>query len=1432
MVAEVEGQAPVTETVWAVVEGFRERQSTFVTFSTDEMPLWILHDPPGSNSYAYVEEGFTSCRRLTDIEFTSSEIGAVTNFEVGFKSSTGVAAGAVMITEGGVGFYNRFDALETTGRTKLGTGPNREICITTKQRFQTSAEPYSVSDHLYVGAGLNLIFAEADRLTATGSCTITKDLTLAADLNLENAFSTTYLYSENHIEHTLLPELEDLAGLIGNGGNGNATSNDTGILLGASGPVTQIMVEKAQANWQAHLDLGVTNTEEGVLVGATNYSFSGGGSAFESAIGVDTTATTDLVYTVDVNDYTEEFGVLATKFGYDNRVGARFSFTTESVTEKEETETSSQTIGYVLSDPDVGDFFSVDVGTDPVYGTPVFQTVSGRSSVPHEEGTQQRDNPEIEINPPVIYDADPDEAANFQVTVINNSESAERRVYTLAVPGETNTRNLSITTTGDLLGGERLESFTLEPGEARTINLDVFASPSAYSYEDVGLVLYSAEEFELWLKDPRREFGASDMAFFSVYFTAPCSEMTLSGLNQGWTYSNGATPLSFAVGNYNLDPDLVLNGDLANMTIGAEYKRSGTGDWIPITSETGDVLEANGMSSIVVNWTPPQDGTYEVRGFSSCQTSTGLELIDGASIYGTVDTGIPTAFGTPEPADGSLGLGDIASVTFQEDLNCATINDATGTANVQIGVLDDSGTVTSTLTDVTATCNDRTLTIAPTGGWNDTHDGNRYEVRILSDQPTVPADELGNEIQSDIVWQFVVQRSGFAWNPVNLVVATTVGTERTLTADLVNGRAEDLDFTVNGPLSLALLDGSGNPTATTVDLEADYTSGTIPSGGQWPVSFTVPGTLSEGIWSGQVDAEGTVYGQSIGSVPLFARVQVGCAPVWNANDVDGSDFAYSMSVTGRLAIDGIVSDDTADFVAAFVGNELRGLANVTDGNGTVYLTVYSNSLQGELVTFQAYDASACTSYPGAEQTVLFASGDVVGSPAQPQAINATLTAPQQQIALNSGWTWFSLNREPASTAIADVLASISATPGDVVKNHSAFAIYDADNGWVGGLTNIDVGQAYQIQLASANTLTITGNAVDLNATQVEVDPNWNWIGFLPQVSQDVATALATLSPTDGDLIKSQYQFAQYDASSSQWVGSLTQLEPGLGYQLYSAATGTIVYSATAASSVVASATTGQQAAKRVVATADLDHGATLEQAHLAEDVDRMTAPSEETRVFDKSAAEPMEADTGDAPQWQPSAFAHTMTLVAALPADLAVTPELRLWAVDGNGAIRGEAVPVFVPEKQAHYAFAMLYSDGAEDETLHLHLATHPDHDAQATATVTFHVGARQGSLAEPVQLLAPQAAIDLPQAYALEANYPNPFNPTTSIRYALPQTSEVRLVVYDVIGREVARLVEGEQKAGWHTISFDGRGLASGMYVYRLEAGDYKQVQRMTLLK
>jgi hypothetical protein len=89
-----------------------------------------------------------------------------------------------------------------------------------------------------------------------------------------------------------------------------------------------------------------------------------------------------------------------------------------------------------------------------------------------------------------------------------------------------------------------------------------------------------------------------------------------------------------------------------------------------------------------------------------------------------------------------------------------------------------------------------------------------------------------------------------------------------------------------------------------------------------------------------------------------------------------------------------------------------------------------------------------------------------------------------------------------------------------------------------------------------------------------------------------------------------------------------------------------------------------------------------------------------------------------------------------------------------------------------------------------------------------------------------------VPGGYRLEQNYPNPFNPATSIRYRLPSAGRVVLSVYDLLGREVARLVDAVQPAGNHVARFDARGLAGGVYVYRLIAPSFSASRTMVLLK
>ena len=90
----------------------------------------------------------------------------------------------------------------------------------------------------------------------------------------------------------------------------------------------------------------------------------------------------------------------------------------------------------------------------------------------------------------------------------------------------------------------------------------------------------------------------------------------------------------------------------------------------------------------------------------------------------------------------------------------------------------------------------------------------------------------------------------------------------------------------------------------------------------------------------------------------------------------------------------------------------------------------------------------------------------------------------------------------------------------------------------------------------------------------------------------------------------------------------------------------------------------------------------------------------------------------------------------------------------------------------------------------------------------------------------------NLPAQFALEQNYPNPFNPTAQIRYQLPVASQVNLSVYDMTGRHVGTLINGQVSAGLHSVTFDASSLSSGVYIYRLQAGEFQQVRRLTVIK
>jgi photosystem II stability/assembly factor-like uncharacterized protein len=133
----------------------------------------------------------------------------------------------------------------------------------------------------------------------------------------------------------------------------------------------------------------------------------------------------------------------------------------------------------------------------------------------------------------------------------------------------------------------------------------------------------------------------------------------------------------------------------------------------------------------------------------------------------------------------------------------------------------------------------------------------------------------------------------------------------------------------------------------------------------------------------------------------------------------------------------------------------------------------------------------------------------------------------------------------------------------------------------------------------------------------------------------------------------------------------------------------------------------------------------------------------------------------------------------------------------------------------------LLLADGMflDERTAYLVGGSPPGH------AVVFHT--KNGGVTS-----APRSDDRAPSQFTLLQNFPNPFNPSSTIRYGLPFRSHVSLIVFNALGAHVATLVQGEQEAGYHEARFDGRNHASGVYFYRMQAGPYVETKRLLLVK
>jgi hypothetical protein len=286
-------------------------------------------------------------------------------------------------------------------------------------------------------------------------------------------------------------------------------------------------------------------------------------------------------------------------------------------------------------------------------------------------------------------------------------------------------------------------------------------------------------------------------------------------------------------------------------------------------------------------------------------------------------------------------------------------------------------------------------------------------------------------------------------------------------------------------------------------------------------------------------------------------------PNWKLNP---SAFEHTMNMVGSVRVEGVLSTDISDMVAAFKEgtDSVRGFANLRYldklDSYLVFLNVYGNVV-GEKLVFRIWDASAGQILDEVLPTdITFAPNDVKGTTVNPVVFTGKNTF-RSYIPLATGWNWVSFNkRSSAYDKLNTFMSSLESVQNDQIKTHGGgFNNYDTQVGWTfGGIESISNNLMYQIKVSRTDTLIYSGSYIEPESNPISLSTGWNHVGYIPDFLMDVGEALRLYTASDTEIIKSQDAFAMYDPRVG-WLGTLDVMRPGLGYMIKSNQAGNLKY---------------------------------------------------------------------------------------------------------------------------------------------------------------------------------------------------------------------------------------------------------------------------------
>ncbi len=605
-----------------VVTGLKNNIGSFATVSP-EVPLMILHDPPGDASYSFWE---TSQSNESAVRFYTAPSGSLNSWaEV--KIGASFSAGLGISTETSVwGTVKGSVGIEAKNST------SSEAIITTKttRKFATSDNDAVVGSRgdVFIGAALNLKYAVTNELTFSNSTcdfSLTKKLMVAQD-----GFATQYIYSEGHIRNTLIPILKSFR------------DNPVNTPEEKQNFTNQVRV------WEQTLENNERNKALAKYV--TNYSFDGGSQGVTESITTSATNISSIEFDLNINtEVAVELGLEVAGSGASG--GATVGFRMESGKSTTNTSTKEVTFGFTLKDDDLGDFYTVNIKKDPVYNSPVFELVAATTSCPYEEGSQPRDEMQLIIPEPVKTNIAPDGEAEFILIIGNTSQSEETRTYSLSFVQGSNPNGAEVTIGGSQ-AGDPIDYTISYLGQLQVLVKVKRGASNIFTYEGLEFMVTDACDGSI-VKTGK----------ISAFFQSACSGITLLQPEENWTNT------AF---DQNKLPIILKDYTIAGITnVSIEYAKEGTSNWVNGFTILANQLQnsVNG-TEIIWNITDIPDGAYNLRAKIVCPSG----IVYSSRVSGVIDRTPPSLLGRPQPANDIFIRGNEIAATYNEALDCSAID--------------------------------------------------------------------------------------------------------------------------------------------------------------------------------------------------------------------------------------------------------------------------------------------------------------------------------------------------------------------------------------------------------------------------------------------------------------------------------------------------------------------------------------------------------------------------------------------------------------------------------------------------------------------------------------------------------------------------------------------------------------------------------------